>query len=116
MPLIETPPGLATRIVMASGAFVMFLVGLGLVVRSGATGGPFELLMNAGGDRGFKRERVRTFMEVAVVTVGIAAGGDFGPATIVVALLMGPGLLAAIQFYEDHRVGRRIRLADERAG
>lgn len=111
--LTAAPTSLTTRVVLV-GVGVWFIAGgIALVAHSHSTGGPFELLMNAGAERGFERTRVRTGLEVTVFAIGIAAGGSFGVATIVFALCIGPVLATLLQGLSDHRTGRHARLSGQ---
>lgn len=109
--VIERPDSLAIRAV-----FVLFGIGgiaggISLVVHSGNPGGAFELLMRAGEARGRDPMRVRTALEVSLLFIGIATGGDFGPATVLFALAIGPVMSAGRQALDDHRTGRTQRVS-----
>lgn len=106
---INAPEGLVTRWLFVGLALAAISTGISLVVHSGSTGGSFELLMRAGEARGLDRRKVRTGLEVGVFTLGISLGGSFGPATIVIALGIGPLLGVASQALEDHALGRLTR-------
>ncbi len=72
--------------------------------------------MAAGADRGFDSRRVRTVLELGVLTGGVIAGGRFGPGTIVFALAMGPLIQTALQGLADHRASRDLRLRSPAQG
>ncbi len=103
------PMGL--RILFAFLGLAAIVGGISLVVHSGLTGGAFELLMNAGRERGQDPIKVRTFLELSILAGGIALGGDFGVATIGFAALVGPTMRAFNQAFSDHRNGRALRRA-----
>lgn len=106
---VNSPDSLLARVTFVAAALVFLSAGISLVVHSGSTGGSFELLTRAGEVRGFDRRKVRTFLEVAVLTTGILLGGSVGPATVVVALAIGPLLNLTSQALEDHALGRSVR-------
>ena len=83
--------------------------GISLMVHSGTTGGPFELLMMAGEDRGLPRRATRLVLDVGVLALAILFGGAFGAATLVFAATMGLVLQTIHQALVDHRVGRGLR-------
>jgi len=108
---INSPASMAGRIIFVAAALLMVSAGISLVVHSGSTGGSFELLMRAGEVRGMDRRVVRTSLELGVLLIGIGLGGSFGPATVVIALGIGPILGVMGQALEDYSLGRRQRLA-----
>ncbi len=110
--LVVAPTGMVTRVGLALAGAVTLAAGVAVVVHTSATGGPFEALMVAMQRRGHRPQRVRTLMEVSILAAGIAAGGQFGPMTVVVALGMGPAIATGLQALDDHRVGRALRLND----
>jgi len=107
--LINAPTSLLGRVLFVAVALPTIGGGIALVVHSGSTGGSFELLMRVGEKRGMARTKVRTGLEVAALGTGIALGGSIGPATVAVALLMGPILLRIGQALEDHSAGAIVR-------
>lgn len=106
---INAPESLFARCLFVALSLVSLCAGIALVVHSGSTGGAFELLMRAGELRGLDRRVVRTSLEVGVFALGMVLGGSFGPATIVIALGIGPLLGLASQALADHSRGRTIR-------
>ncbi|MEM7095943.1 MAG: hypothetical protein AAF567_23265 [Actinomycetota bacterium] len=106
---INAPESLAARWLFVALSLAAICSGVSLVVHSGSTGGAFELLMRAGELRGADRRVVRTSLEVAVLTLGIALGGSFGLATVVIALTIGPLLGLTMQVLADHSRGRLLR-------
>lgn len=110
--VVNEPVSLIARIGFVAAAIVVLAAGISVVVHSGSTGGSFELLMAAGEARGVDRSTVRTSLEVGVLTLGLALGGSFGPATIAIALTIGPLLGVTAQALEDHAKGRTMRQVD----
>lgn len=110
---INAPQSMYSRAMFVALSLLAICSGISLVVHSGSTGGAFELLMRAGENRGYDRRHVRTFLEVAVLTTGFALGGDVGPATLVIAVAIGPLLGVFSQALEDHTRGRLIRQIED---
>lgn len=110
--IVNQPSALAARVGFVAAAIVVLSAGISVVVHSGAAGGSFELLMAAGEGRGVPRARVRTCLEVGVFALGLALGGSFGPATIALALTIGPLLGVTAQALDDHAKGRTLRQVD----
>lgn len=108
--LLTQPETLAGRWLFVLAAVVILAAGVNLVVYSGTTGGPFELLMLAGEDNGVNRIVVRYGLDLGVFAVGVILGGSFGPATVVFVLAFGLALKVIGQALEDHGGGRRQRL------
>lgn len=108
--LIRDPDEIFTRILFVVIGTVALASGVALVIHAGLTGGSIELLMNAGADRGIDPFRLRRGIEVGIVVVGVALGGDIGPATIFFVVTMSPILKLGQQALEDHRRGRADRL------
>jgi uncharacterized membrane protein YczE len=111
MRLIRDPEPLALRMLFVLLGTLAIAAGVALVIHAGLTGGAIELLMNAGTDRGLDPFQVRRAIEVLIVLVGVALGGDLGFATVFFVLTMSPALKAGQQALADHRVGRSARLA-----
>ncbi len=111
--LLVDPDSMVLRILFAGMGMLAITTGLALVIFSGTTGGAFDLLMQAGADRGFEAVRVRTILEVCVIVGGVAAGGTAGIATAVFAVVVGPLLRLVSQALADHRNGRHDRLVAE---
>ncbi len=107
--LLVDPESMAMRILFVVLGTTGIAAGISLVISSGTTGGAFELLMEAGGDRGLRPARVRTVLEAAVIIGGVAAGGTAGLATVGFALTIGPLLNVTGQALDDHRRGRQLR-------
>lgn len=110
MRLIRDPDALAIRMLFVVLGTLAIAAGVALVIHAGLTGGSIELLMNAAADRGRDPFNVRRGIEIAIVAVGVALGGDLGWATIFFILTMSPALKAGQQALNDHRAGRALRL------
>ncbi len=108
--LLVDPDSMFLRVLFSGLGMVAIVTGLSLVIFSGTTGGAFDLLMQAGADRGRDEVRVRTLLEVGVIVGGVAAGGTAGIATAVFAVAVGPLLRIISQALADHRTGRQTRL------
>lgn len=109
--LLNEPPTMTGRVLFVCAGIVIMALGVNVVLYSGTTGGPFELLMLAGEDHGINRMHVRYFLDVTVLVLGIVLGGAFGIATVVYALLMGLVLEAVRQVFLDYDTGRQVRLS-----
>jgi uncharacterized membrane protein YczE len=109
--LLTRPETFAGRWTFVAAAVVLLAAGVGLVVYSGTTGGPFELLTLAGEDRGISRTTMRYSLDVGVFAVGVMLGGSFGPATVVFALSFGFVLRMISQALVDHGQGRQARMS-----
>ncbi len=112
--LLNSPDGIAGRLAFVAVAVVVMALGVNLVLYSGTTGGPFELLMAAGEDRGIPRLRVRYVLDVGVLLIGLALGGSFGPGTLLYAAMMGLTLQEMSQVFADYDRGRTARLVADR--
>lgn len=111
MTVIAEPEPMAVRVTFVALGTLAIASAIALVLHAGLTGGSIELLMKAGEARGLNPFRVRTAIEASVVGGGLLLGGDFGPATVVFVLAMSPVLQAGRVALDDHRAGRRLRLA-----
>ena len=107
--IVTTPDTLVTQLLFVGSAVVIMALGISLVVHSGTTGGPFELLMLAGEDRGISRLASRLSLDVGVLVIGILLGGPVGFGTLIYAATMGLVLHTVGQAFLDHRLGRQVR-------
>ena len=99
--LLVSPEAMAIRIMLLGIGMSAIAGGIGVVVHSGLTGGPFELLMMVGEDHGLDRTRVRIGLEVTTLVVGILAGGRFGLGTVIFALSIGRAMALLMQAMEN---------------
>ncbi len=109
--LLNQPETMAGRIGFLAVGTVVMAGGINLVLYSGTTGGPFELLMAAAEDRGVSRIVARYGLDLGVLSAGLALGGTVGVGTLAYAATMGLVLQAVSQVFADHRAGRQQRLA-----
>ena len=109
---INAPESMPARWTFVALSLLAICTGISLVVHSGSTGGAFELLMRAAEERGRSRQVVRTSLEVGVLLTGVLLGGKLGPATVVVAVGIGPLLGVTMQVLDDHSRGRIMRQVD----
>jgi len=105
--ILAQPSTVALRLVFVVAGIVVMAVGINVVVHSTATGGPFELLMAAGEDRGVSPVLVRCSLDLGVLVGGVVLGGAFGPATVVYALVMGVVIVTLSEVIERHRLRSR---------
>lgn len=111
--LINEPQTLTLRWIFVVAATALVSIAISVVVYSGTTGGSFELLMLAGEDRGVSRMKVRYALDFGVFGLGLALGGEFGPATVVHALTIGLLLRTISQILLDYETGRNSRVRAE---
>lgn len=107
--LINQPETVPGRLAFLVGAVFVMAAGINLVLYSGTTGGPFELLMLAGEDRGINRMATRYALDGGVLAGGLLIGGAFGIGTVIYAVLMAVALEIVSQVFADHRAGREQR-------
>lgn len=108
--LLDQPDTIAGRWAFVIGSIVLLASGVSLVVYSGVTGGPFELLMLAGQDRGMSPTLIRYGLDLGVFGLGIILGGSFGLATVVFAISFALAMRITGQALIDHGTGRRSRI------
>ncbi len=113
--LLTQPETLLGRWTFVAAAIVLMAFGISFVLYSGVSGGPFELLMRAGEQRGLSRIRVRYTLDLGVFGLGILLGGDLGLGTVIYATTFGLAMRAAGQALQDHETGRQLRLAAQSA-
>jgi uncharacterized membrane protein YczE len=107
--LVNAPESSIGRVLFVLAAVPIMALAINLVLASGTTGGPFELLMNAAHDRGISRIRTRYALDFGVLTIGVILGGSFGPGTVIHALSMGVLFRFFGQVMADHEAGRQLR-------
>jgi uncharacterized membrane protein YczE len=94
------PHGLAAYGVCIAGDVVISAAG-GVYIGAGLGTGPRDGLMTGLVDRGLPLRTVRTVIELAVLAVGWALGGNIGFGTVLFAVTVGP-----ILHFVLHRVDR----------
>jgi len=92
---VDEPASLAARWMFMIGGTLIISIGSGLYIGAGLGPGPRDGLMTGLARRGYALWRVRTVIEIVVVTVGFAMGGTVGAGTIWVAISIGP----LVQFF-----------------
>jgi len=92
---VDEPASLAVRWVFMIGGTLIISIGSGLYIGAGLGPGPRDGLMTGLARRGHALWKVRTVIELVVVTVGFAMGGTVGAGTIWVAISIGP----LVQFF-----------------
>ncbi len=108
--LLNQPATMPARLLFVLAGIVTMAIGVNIVLYSGTTGGPFELLMLAGEDHGINRMHTRYFLDASVLILGVVLGGTFGAATVIYAALMGLALQGISQLFLDYDTGRSVRL------
>jgi uncharacterized membrane protein YczE len=88
--VIATPTAMPLRVVMCAAGILLNGVATGCYIGAGLGPGPRDGLMTGLAARGHSIRVVRTCIELSVLALGIALGGDFGVGTIAFALLIGP--------------------------
>jgi uncharacterized membrane protein YczE len=82
---------LVLQVVFFAVGLVLLALATGLYIGARMGPGPRDGLMTGIHARtGWKLWRIRTVIEVTVLLVGWALGGNFGPGTVAFALLIGP--------------------------
>jgi uncharacterized membrane protein YczE len=109
--LVGDPSSEAVRVAFMIAGVVAITAGVATVVHTTAGGGGFEMLGQVAARRGHSRRAFRTGLEISVLVAGAAAGGDFGVATIVFAVSIGPLLEVMLRGMADQRLGRDLRRA-----
>lgn len=90
LPLIPVIHGIAVRILLLVAGIGIVAIASGLYIGSGLGPGPRDGLMMGLSVRGYRISRARTFVEVSVLIVGIALGGQAGVGTVLFAVGIGP--------------------------
>jgi uncharacterized membrane protein YczE len=88
--LIPNQQLIVSRIAFLALAIIGFGVGGGLYIGAGLGPGPRDGLMTAITARGHRLWIVRTTIELSVLVVGFALGGNVGVGTVLIALSLGP--------------------------
>lgn len=90
LPLIPEVHDIAVRILLMCAGIGIVAIASGLYIGSGLGPGPRDGLMMGLNIKGYRISRARTFVEVSVLIVGIALGGQAGIGTVLFALGIGP--------------------------
>lgn len=109
--LLATPESLIARFAFLGVGIVAMASGINFVVHAGVTGGPFELLMAAGAERGISPTTTRYSLDFGILGLGIAIGGPIGLGTLLYAISMAMVLGRIRQVLLDHEAGKLARLA-----
>jgi uncharacterized membrane protein YczE len=88
--VVPAPHGLAVRIPLLLGGVLLNGVATGAYIGAGLGPGPRDGLMTGWAARGHSIRVVRTTIELSVLAIGWALGGDVGAGTVVYALSIGP--------------------------
>jgi uncharacterized membrane protein YczE len=88
--LLPTPGALAARVTFLAAGIVGNGAATGLYIGAGLGPGPRDGLMTGLAARGHSIRVVRTLVELSVLGLGFALGGDVGVGTLAYALAIGP--------------------------
>ena len=112
LPLLPGPGGLAARYGFVALGIVLVALGSGLYLTSQLGPGPRDGLMTGLHYRtGLSLRLVRTLLEGSALIAGFLLGGRVGIGTVAFALLVGPGVQAAVRV-----LGGLERVPDVRDG
>lgn len=87
---LQQPQALWARIALTTAGPVLIALASGLYIGGGLGPGPRDGIMTGFAKRGFKVWKVRTILEVSVMTIGIFLGGSIGFGTAWFAISIGP--------------------------
>lgn len=90
LPLIPEVDDLVVRILLMCGGIGIVAIASGLYIGSGLGPGPRDGLMMGLNIKGYRISRARTFLEISVLIIGIALGGQAGVGTVLFAIGIGP--------------------------
>ena len=103
------PSSIMVRIVLQLVAIFGIGIGSGALIVSGLGAGSGELFAGATSDRvGHSEVRVRPFIELPWIVIGVALGGPAGLGTVMVAALIGPAVARGYRVV-DAAAARSIR-------
>jgi uncharacterized membrane protein YczE len=98
LPLLPGPGGLAVRGAFVAGGIALVALGSGLYLTARLGPGPRDGLMTGLHFRtGRSLRLVRTCIEGSALVAGFLLGGRVGVGTVAFALLVGPGVQAAVR-------------------
>lgn len=90
LPWLPEVDDIVVRILLMCGGIGIVAVASGLYIGSGLGPGPRDGLMMGLNIKGYRISRARTFIEVSVLIIGIALGGQVGLGTVLFAFGIGP--------------------------
>ena len=88
--VVPAPHAIAVRVPLLLGGVLLNGVATGAYIGAGLGPGPRDGLMTGWAARGHSIRVVRTTIELSVLAIGWALGGDVGVGTVVYALSIGP--------------------------
>lgn len=111
--LIPTGQDLWVRILLFAAGLLVLAIATGLYIGAHFGPGPRDGLMTGLHQRtGWRIWIVRTGIEVTVLGIGWALGGNVGIGTVLFAVLIGPLCQRTIPFFAINRPARAVRAAD----
>lgn len=87
---LQQPGAMSARIALTAAGPVLIALASGLYIGGGLGPGPRDGIMTGFAKRGFAVWKVRTILEVSVMTIGIFLGGSIGFGTAWFAISIGP--------------------------
>jgi uncharacterized membrane protein YczE len=90
LPLIPEVHDMFVRILLMCAGIGIVAIASGLYIGSGLGPGPRDGLMMGLNIKGYRISRARTFIEISVLIIGIALGGQAGIGTVLFAVGIGP--------------------------
>lgn len=102
VPILPTPETLLGSLLLASAGIILVGIGSGMYLTTNLGPGPRDGWMT-GLQRvtGIPIGRVRISIEVTVLLVGVALGGNFGIGTVLFALTIGPVVALCLAFADN---------------
>jgi uncharacterized membrane protein YczE len=95
--IFPTETAIGFQLLFFTGGLLLLAIATGLYIGARMGPGPRDGLMTGIHARtGWRIWMIRTAIEVTVLLIGWALGGNFGPGTIVFALLIGPMVAVTI--------------------
>lgn len=92
---LQQPDAMWARLALTAAGPVTIGLASGLYIGGGLGPGPRDGIMTGFAKRGFAVWKVRTVLELSVMTIGIVLGGSFGFGTAWFAVTIGP----CVQFF-----------------
>lgn len=105
--VLPAPTAMWARVAFLAGGILGTALGTGLYVGADLGPGARDGLMTGLAARGHSMRLMRTLVEVVVLLLGWALGGNVGPGTLVFALTIGPLAQYAIRLFtfSHNRIG-----------